>query len=564
MRKTDAVSSRAELYAALTRFAPLAFVLAVVAVHVIVAARSVGPMYLFDEVGYLAGANVIAGEGGEWSLCGSSYAVGYSAALAPLWWLPISNLAVYQIAVVVSALIGAAVMWPSTLLARHLGASQWQALLIGALVTVVPARALLDNYVIAENPLTLVVVTASLYALRLSTHSNASRHVAFGVLVGLAAAFHARAYPLAVIATLWICVRMWRRASRWSHALGAIVPIAILGGTGYIGMKVIGAQLFPNDSRTDDLFAGTSIARLLEVVSGQLFTQVVSWSLLGILGALAVVRHMRSTWRIRRLDLLTDGFTYVAASVLAMGGATVLLLASSAEYGVRIDLPVFGRYLDPFLVPLVIIGLASYCARHQRRVTTIAAGTAVVAVLLFVAAVLPRVNPEGTWIPFAVPGLLPVLDPEAGDDRPYLLLACLAAIGSCAFMWAARRRPNIALWTAVAMMATVTLVTDASNVDPFEEGVRARSPLYGYVGGIENVDVTFAADQVGCTARNKLQLELAGRIDVVEVGGDYGRQLVIGPAPEWRYLEDAGYERVPFTMWNSAAVWVYTDALDDD
>jgi len=562
MVEPNVASRRDELRLALIRFGPLAFVLAIIAIHVIVAARSVGPMYLFDEVGYLAGANVISGAGDEWSLCGSSYAAGYSVVLAPLWWLPVPNIAVYQIAVIISALIGAAVMWPGTLIARRLGASRWQSLLIGALVTVVPARALLDNYVIAENPLTLAVATASLYALHLTTRSTASLHVAFGVLVGSAAALHARAYPLALVAVAWLCVRVWRRTSRWTHAVAAIGPIVVLGGTSYVAMRVIGAQLFPNDSRTEDLFSGTSVARVLEVLSGQFFTQVASWSFLVLLGTLAVASQLYTTWRTRRLDVLGDGYTYIAAGLAAMGGATVLLLASSAEYGVRIDLPIFGRYLDPFLVPLVVIGLANYCSQRQRRLTSLAAGGATVAVLLFVLAVLPRLNPEGTWIPFAVPGLLPYLDPEITDDRPYLLLAGFAALVACSLMWVARKRPMIALWTALSVGATVTLVTDFCRVDTFEEEVRARSPLYGYVEGIEQTEVTFAADLVGCAARNKLQLELAGRVDIVELGGDYGHQLVIGPAPDWPYMEDAGYQRIPFTMWNSTAVWVYTDALD--
>src|SRR6187455_238284 len=52
-----------------------------VIVHLLVAARSVGPMYVYDEVGYLAGANVFSGNGIDWSLCGSSYSVGYSVLL---------------------------------------------------------------------------------------------------------------------------------------------------------------------------------------------------------------------------------------------------------------------------------------------------------------------------------------------------------------------------------------------------------------------------------------------------------------------------------------------------
>ncbi len=562
MRKTDVVSSTSGLHAAVRRFAPLAFVLAVTTTHVVIAARSVGPMYLFDEVGYLAGANVIAGGSGDWSLCGSSYAVGYSTVLAPLWWLPVSTITVYQFAVVVSALVGAAVMWPATALARVLGASTWASLLIGALVTLVPARALLDNYVIAENPLTFAVVAATFYAFRLSRHATASAHVAFGVLIGTATALHARAYPFAFVAIVWLGVRAWRQDSSWLLALAAIVPIVGIGGVGYAGMSVVGSQLFPDDSRTDDLFAGTSVQRVLEVVSGQLFTQAFSWSLLTVLGALAVASRLRRLWRTRRLDALGDGHTFVAGSVVAMGVATVLLLASSAEYGVRIDLPFFGRYLDPFLVSVVVIGSSTFVSRHRRRLTSIAAITTGVTVLVFVAAVLPRLNPDGTWIPLAVPGLLPVLDPLAGDDRPYLIVAATVALVTCAFFWVARRRPMLVLSAALVIAGTVTLVTDAFHVDPFEEEVRARSPLYGYIGGLDGPDITFAADQVGCAARNKLQFELVGRVEIVDAGGDYGRQLVIGPAPEWPVMESAGYARIPFTMWNSAAVWVYTDSLD--
>jgi len=558
---TDAASSQARpVVAAARRFAPFALVLAVVIVHLWIAALSVGPMYLFDEVGYLAGADVISGSSDTFSLCGSSYAVGYSALLAPLWWLPITPLAVYQVAVIVSALIGAAVMWPASVLARFVGVPRGAALLIGAVVTLVPARALLDNYVIAENPLALLVVTACVYAIRIArtSHAALADYVAFGVLVGAAGAVHARAYPFVVVAVVWLVFRGTLHTATRVQVIAASIPAVALTVTGYLGMRAIGGRIFPDDSRTDDLFAGTTPGRLAEVVAGQAFTHVASWSIVGLLGMGALAVHVWQRWRNERLTAVTGFSAFLLLATVVMAASIVVLLASSSEYAQRLDIPLFGRYLDPFIVPVAVVGLSAYVLRGRRRLVTHAMLASAAAIVVYATTVLPRVSPTATWIPFAVPGLEPIMDPHTGDDRPTLAVAACIALAVAAAVWMLRRRALAVVACATVFAAAVTVYADMQRVDPFEADLRAESVMTSFVWDQSNMSTGIAVGELNCAERNKLQFELAGRVHVASAQAK--DDLLIGPAPDWDAVRERGYRRVAFTMWLGAAVWMSPQA----
>ena len=536
------------------RYGTWGLVGAVVLVHLVIAAQSVGPMYLFDEVGYLAGANVIAGQGLDWSLCGSSYSVGYSAALAPLWWLPIEPVALYQIAAYVSAAIGAAVMWPASVLARRFGATRGIALAIGALVSLVPARALLDNYVIAENPLTLLVVCSAVLAWRITDENRLRDAVAFGVTTGLAAAVHARAIPLVAVAVLWVVARWVVRASSARAAAATAIPAILLSVVGFLAQRAMGSTIFTSDDRVGDLIGGVTPAGVAKVILGQGFTQVVSWSLLTVLGILACAMYARRSVRSDgRLGLAT-AWWWLGAMVVAQAGFFVAVLAASSDLGVRFDIPLFGRYLDPFVVPLAVLGATTLWTQASRRLSTIALFVSIAALAGYGALVLPRISPDAIWIPFAIPGLEPFLSPSTGDDRVGLAVAGAVALVGCVLLWLSRRWAKVGITAALVVATTVTFWTDAVRVDPFEGSVRATSTISSFVAANSEQHVTFAADLVPCADRNKLQLELAGSAVIVPAGGDYGDGFVVGPA-NWPEAEAEGRIRVPLTWWESSAVW---------
>ncbi len=531
---------------------------AAVLIHLVIAAQSVGPMYLFDEVGYVAGANVIAGHDFAWSLCGSNYSVGYSAALAPLWWLPISPVILYQIAAYISAGIGAAVMWPASVLARRFGATRGIALAIGALVSLVPARALLDNYVIAENPLTLLVVCSAVLAWRIADQDRFRDALAFGVTTGLAAAVHARALPLVVVAVLWMFTRWAVRVSSLRVTMAAAVPAIVLSVSGFVAQRAIGSAIFTSDDRASELvgdfMANLTPARIAKVILGQGFTQVASWSLLTMLGILACAAYARRSLRPEGRAGLATAWWWLGGMAIAQAAFVIVVLAASSDLVERFDIPIYGRYLDPFVVPLAVLGATTLWTRASRRLPTVALVVSVAAVAVYGALVLPRISPEANWIPFAVPGLEPFLSPYSGDDRPALALAGAAALVLCLFAWWSRRWPKVGITLTLLFAVSASMVTDAVRVDPFESGIRARSTLAQFVRANPDAPVALVADLLPCADRNKLQFELADVATVVPANGDYGDGLVVGP-PDWPDAEAQGRARVPLTWWRSSAVW---------
>jgi len=547
-------TAASELVVAARRYGTWGLVGAVVLVHLVIAAQSVGPMYLFDEVGYLAGAHVIAGHGLDWSLCGSSYSVGYSAALAPLWWLPIEPVTLYQVAAYVSAAIGAAVMWPASALARRLGATRGMALAIGALVSLVPTRALLDNYVIAENPLTLLVACSTVLAWRIAEEGRLRDAVAFGVTTGLAVAVHARAIPLVVVAVVWVLVRWAVRASSARAAAATAVPALVISVAGFIAQQAMGSTIFTSDDRVGDLIGGVTPVGIAQVVLGQGFTQVVSWSLLTVLGILACAAHARRALRSHGRLGLASAWWWLGTMAVAQAAFFVAVLAASSDLGTRFDVPLFGRYLDPFVVPVAVLGATTLWTRASRRLTTIALIVSIAALAGYGTLVLPHISPDAKWIPFAVPGLEPFLSPTVGDDRLGLAIAGTVALVGCVLLWLSRGWAKVGIAAALLVATTVTLMTDAVRVDPFESGVRARSTVVGYIAANPGQPVTFAADLLPCVDRNKLQFELADVATVVPANGDYGDGLVVGPG-DWPEAEAQGRIRVPLTRWQSSAVW---------
>ncbi|WP_062466420.1 hypothetical protein [Demequina maris] len=513
-------------------------------------------MYLFDEVGYLAGGSVIAGADADWALCGSSYSVGYSVLLAPLWWLPVEPTTIYQIAVFLSAALGAAVMWPATVLGRMLGAPKWLALGVAGLVTLVPARALMDNYVLAENLLTFLVVWAAVFAMRIGRGGATADHVWFGVVLGLAAAVHSRALPLVAVGIVWLLARRWRGAS---SAVTSIVATVIAGGAaaiGYVGQNAMGGALFADDTRLDDLLGSVQLAAVATVTLGQVFTQVVSWSLLTMLGGVVVAAHVRAALAKRGADGLSSAWVWLLTGVAAQAAFFVLILSASAEYGTRLDVPTFGRYLDPFVVSLAVVGAATMWTRKRPRATRFAFLLSLASVALYAVLIVPSIDPDARWIPFAIPGLEPFLDPATGDDRPSLMLAALAAAIGCVVLYGLRSRPRLGLPVALIGAVAVTLATDALRVDPFEADVRTRSTILVYLRETGDAPVALVSELLPCAENNKLQFELAGRATVVSAEAELGDGYVIGPA-EWPDAADRGLERIPLTAWQGAAIWAH-------
>ena len=557
MRDEPTAIERGPWLAAVSSVLPIALVAAVIVVHLLIAGGSVGPMYLFDEVGYLAGAESIARGETVWSLCGDSYSAGWSLALGPLWALPVSPIVVYQLAVFASAAVGAAVIWPATLLARRLGATPLAALAIGALVTLVPARALLDNYVLAENPLTFMVVLSVVLALRLRDRAGIAEHVAFGLALGVSALIHTRAVPFVAVGVAWLVCRAVARRSGVAAAALGVAPALALAGAGYLSQQALGSAVFGSQVTVSQVLGTRDLGDVLTVIVGQGFTQAVSWWLLPTLGLVMVAARVRDAVRTARWRAVASPWAWVAAGFAAQAAFTVYLLSGFESLDTRLDVAVYGRYLDPFIVPLAVVGAVALWNGARARAARIAAVATIAATAAYAALILPWLSPDAAWIPFATPGLLPYLDVHQGDDRPALLVAVAVTAAGIALLYAARSRRVLWLATILGVAVTATAVTDAVRVDPFEADVRTASTITKQLAELDATPdtTTLTATILPCAERNKLQFELASTARLIQPGDALGSDYAVGPA-EWPEAVQQGYARMLFTVWEETAIWV--------
>ncbi len=86
----------------------------------------------------------------------------------------------------------------------------------------------MDNYVIAENPLTLLVLCSPLLALRIAERGRRLDAIALGLTVGLAAVVHARALPLVAVTLAWLVVRAILKRTPWLDAILGVVAACML------------------------------------------------------------------------------------------------------------------------------------------------------------------------------------------------------------------------------------------------------------------------------------------------------------------------------------------------
>ena len=239
----------------------------------------------------------------------------------------------------------------------------------------------------------------------------------------------------------------------------------------------MGAQIFADDSRVGDLVGHVSLDRIGEVMLGPGVHASRFVVLLTVLGLLACASKARADGRKAGAQGLASAWWWLGGMFVAQAAFFVWVLASSADFGTRFDIPIFGRYLDPFAVPIAVLGATTLWVGVRKRLVNVALVASVVAVVAFGALVLPRLPLDGVWIPFAIPGLAPFMSLTTGDDRPALAVAGLVAIAGCVLLWLSRGKAKIGLAVTLAVVTLVTVGTDALRVDPQEEGVRASSTI---------------------------------------------------------------------------------------
>ncbi|WP_309134382.1 hypothetical protein [Cellulomonas sp.] len=545
----------------------LAVYLVVGALHVWAASAARGPVWTDDEVGPMATARLFAGVGTPMDLAHQSYYPGWAVLLTPIWWFTTDPATAYRAAVLLSALCATLVVLPLSAIARRVGAGAVASVVVAGIVAVAPGRSTFSSYALIENCLVLVFATTVLAALR---HAE-SRTVRRAVVLGLAAAatfvVHGRMVAVVGATVLWFLVEVVR-GNRRAGTAGAITTV-VAAGAGYL-LHVVASSALYGDGTGREESAIASLVRgdlpaIAQAFVGQVWYASAAWLVLPLLGVwwmlAAVLRELRS----RR-----PGVASWSAVILAGTAAiSVLTVAEALTRGSpRLDILTYGRYVEPLLVVLALVGLALVARARPLppAVPAVALAVTVVTSVLVVRWGLERAAGEGWWAPINVAGLLG-LSRFGGGAPPWVAASLLAVVLGVGYV-VGRTRPAVrrVLVGAVAALSLAGgVAAHTTYLREFNAGLGNPPQVVGVLEDIDARAVSYDVHGADWVGQNTVQYWLAD-LDVHVFDSteqDPPTDLVISRA-SWPAGERAGAVLVSDTP-RDESLWVmpgpYADAL---
>ncbi len=364
-------------------------VLAVFVVHLRTAVVAGGPVAVPDVPAYLGVAQWVGGDG--LALGHIPFQPGYGLLIAPLVAVAQVSLlgtqgeAVHYLALVVNSLAAVAAVVVAGRLGLVGSRRWWVAGAAGLVAAVHPSLSSASRIAWPETLLSLFVLIVALAVAFAVLHAGSAASqrawARAGLLATLAVALHARMIVLvvAVVATALLC-GIGRRA--WA-ALG----MGLVAGGAATAAALTLTDTWPVErlSEAAQLDRG---AEPIATVSGQLLALGGGTVGLGMIGLVAGLGA--AIWLARsRTAGMPDPLT-AALVCLAIGAFGAVLLGGWTLTGSeRADALLYGRYVDPWAVPLAVAALAWLAARRRSRPDTSSwlGASAVVAVLACVVVV---------------------------------------------------------------------------------------------------------------------------------------------------------------------------------
>lgn len=360
-------------------------VLAVFVVHLRIAVVAGGPVAVPDVPAYLGIAQWVGGDG--LALGHIPFQPGYGLLVVPLVGVAQVSLlgtqgeAVHYLALVVNSLAAVAAVVVAGRLGLVGSRRWWVAGAAGLVAAVHPSLSSASRIAWPETLLSLFVLIVALAVAFAVLHAGSAASqrawARAGLFATLAVALHARIIVLvvAVVATALLC-RIGRRA--W-----AALSVGLLTGGAATAVALTLTDTWPTErlSEAAQLDRG---AEPIATVSGQLLALgggTVGLGLIGLIAGLGLAMGLVRRWRERDLvephasALPTDGSRPSSASgfteplsaalvCLAIGAFGAVLLGGWTLTGsARADALLYGRYVDPWAVPLAVVALAWLAAR---------------------------------------------------------------------------------------------------------------------------------------------------------------------------------------------------------
>jgi hypothetical protein len=540
-------------------------VLAVSLVHLYAASRAHGPVWTDDEIGILANARVIAGVGEPYELAHLSYYPGWSILLAPLWWVLSDPADVYRAAVLLAALCAIALVAPLAALARRLGLGTAAAVVVASVVAVAPGRAVMSTYVLTENALTLVLALTALAAVRYAERRTGGAAVLLGALAAASFVTHGRVVAVLGMTLVWLVVDAVRgRRGAWAGAVtAAVVALAGFRLHLWVSAQLYGSAGAREASALSTLDEIVSVAGLRSLV-GQLWYVGAAWLALPTIGVAVVVTLCAREARGRRPDLGWWALGAVVGSLLISVPGVSAAIARGSD---RLDVIAYGRYLEPVLVPLALVGLAWFVARGRRRLLVVVAVVTVVVVLVFQLWIVPTSDRGGWWAMINIAGLLGRSWPFQGDPGapPWVPFGVTAVVAVLAYVVAARWRR--ARWVVVAVLGVYLTVSSVSAltrvVHPENARLGAAPDLAAVVRDLDPEELSYDTRGADWVGQNLFQFWLTGvRVHPFDSREEAAPTELVISRSAWPRGEREGARRIAGSQ-RDEALWVLPGPLAD-
>ena len=337
---------------------PWVLVVLTVAVHAGLAVHMRTPVIHADEYGYLMGAHYMARGG---LATAKPFSPGYSLLLVPLWWLSDSAATVYRWTLGINAVLAGLTTLLLFRLARRLlpggGTLTWAA--AAAVTAAYPALLLWSDLAVSENLLVPGFVLLCLLLLRACERPTVARWLLVGAEMGLLSWVHERAVVLAVVGSAVALHRLrpWHRHLEALTTFGSSLALTLAGGVAlshFVTADTPGHELPDTGSSASGLIhrvtSGSGLAHMAGELAGQgLYLLVGTAGLLCLALAVLAARRPSRGW----MAPLPRPLPIFLLLVLA---AEAVLAAVYLATGDRIDDVIYGRYIEAFIPPALLVG----------------------------------------------------------------------------------------------------------------------------------------------------------------------------------------------------------------
>ena len=395
-----------------------------------------------------------------------------------------------------------------------------------------------------------------------------------GFMVAVTFATHGRVVPLVIATGLWFLFSLRRHLV---PALAGGALMAVLAGGSFLLYRSVTSLIYGGGGERESVGIGRMLgAEVLPTLMsgvGQSWYVVIAWLGLTVPGFILLGRGVVSDWRARKPGVASWG-------ALAILGTTIISFTNIAESigrgSSRIDVLSYGRYLEPVIVPVALLGLVMVIRVLSLRLALITLGVTALAGLAWFAIVWPNRTTEGSqwWAPINVTAVIHFGYNEH-LEHPLLpwLTGSIFAVVAVAAMVVLRKWPAVLAGMLAVYFLAATAFTETQVMRPFFqawttsftlEQVIENEPLLA--GEPVSIDEFELEDDGDVVSKNAYQILLAPTsVELFDSSVDESTTDLVLSQPDWQSADELGARKIATDegLFN-LALWVLPGELADE